>query len=217
MPFAGRGPAKRAPKVYDDLQDLIDYIFVSAISEARRTFFASEAESTEAIRLLETLHKVAGSTVRSITTSASCCALSHDDLGDTDVIVNERTGEVSGIVDWEFHSVVPRVMAAHYPSWLRYDGVCDPKYAAEGKWWLSSREESVQMLALFEEVVKSKSQDYHDALFSGTGLRSILEWIYEMGSANYWDRLRRWMAARRMPLHEEKPAVHRQRSATFAL
>lgn len=151
VPFIGKGPARCAPKVYDNVQDLLDYIFRAAFMEASRTC-APEEHQAEAARLLEVLHKSAASSMRAIAAFTQRCTLSHDDLTDADVTIDERTGEVSGIIDWEYHSVVPRAMAARYPSWLRHDGVYDPKYAVNGKWWLSSRDESAEMLALFEKV-----------------------------------------------------------------
>ena len=77
------------------MQDLIDYIFTAAYSEAMRTC-KSEAEKTEAAKLLEILHRTAASAMRSIATFTQRCALSHDDLDDADVTIDERTGAVSG-------------------------------------------------------------------------------------------------------------------------
>lgn len=58
--------------------------------------------------------------------------------------------------------------------------------------------------------MKSRSQDYFDALHGGQVLRTILEWVYDMGSEKYWDRLKRWMAANRMVPQDEKLVVNKK-------
>jgi hypothetical protein len=37
-------------------------------------------------------------------------------------------GLITGVIDWEFHMVKPAVLAATYPSWIRYDGTIDPRF-----------------------------------------------------------------------------------------
>jgi Phosphotransferase enzyme family len=40
--------------------------------------------------------------------------LAHDDLHDGNILVDE-SGNITGIIDWEFHSVVPSYAGNHYP------------------------------------------------------------------------------------------------------
>ena len=52
---------------------------------------------------------------------------SHEDLSGQNVFIN-REGLITGIIDWEFHMIKPAVLAAAYPSWIRYDGTADPRF-----------------------------------------------------------------------------------------
>ena len=63
--------------------------------------------------------------------------------------------------------------------------------------------------------MKSKSHSYYEALRIGSTLRGLLEWVDEMGEEDYWERLRRWMAARKM-LPQEKPMLKKQKSTMFS-
>ena len=78
------------------------------------------------------------------------CVLAHDDLNDNKVPFSETTGELTGVIDWEYHSVIPICLAAEYPRFLRRDGRYDPRYCDENTWWLESPDESERLLALFE-------------------------------------------------------------------
>ncbi|GJE96009.1 hypothetical protein PsYK624_122020 [Phanerochaete sordida] len=212
-PFMGRGPTPLAPEVYTNVYDHIDYVFTAAHAAARASA-PSAPDAAARAHLLALLHAAATDDARACVLPRGSCALAHDP-DDGDVVVHARTGEVAGLLDWEFHALVPRALAAAHPAWLRHDGVHDPRCARAGRWWLAPRAESAEMLALFEEVVKSKSQAYYEALRSGSGLRSILEWVSEMGTEDYWARLRRWMTGQKM-LPQDKPAVKKQKSTMFA-
>ncbi len=52
---------------------------------------------------------------------------SHEDFGAQNVFINDD-GLITGVIDWEFHMVKPAVLAATYPSWIRYDGTVDPRF-----------------------------------------------------------------------------------------
>ncbi|KAG6812199.1 hypothetical protein H0H92_003935 [Tricholoma furcatifolium] len=77
---------------------------------------------------------------------------SHDDLNDQNILVDEY-GRVSGIVDWEYHSITPAFLAASYPPWLSYDGRLDPRFA-EPNWtvWLDRKEQINSLREYYSEV-----------------------------------------------------------------
>lgn len=52
---------------------------------------------------------------------------SHEDFGAQNVLINDD-GLITGVIDWEFHMVKPAVLAATYASWIRYDGIVDPRF-----------------------------------------------------------------------------------------
>lgn len=52
---------------------------------------------------------------------------SHEDFSAQNVFINGK-GLITGVIDWEFHMVKPAVLAAAYPSWIRYDGIADPRF-----------------------------------------------------------------------------------------
>ncbi|KAM5530931.1 hypothetical protein V8D89_015376 [Ganoderma adspersum] len=86
------------------------------------------------------------------------CVLSHDDLNETNILVGSD-GDLTGIIDWEYHSTRPVVLAAEYPRYLRYDGIHDPRFALD--------------------VVKAQNEDYWRALVDGELLRQVYEWLTE--------------------------------------
>ena len=88
------------------------------------------------------------------------CILSHDDLRETNVLVDER-GQVRGVIDWEYHSTKPMVLAARYPVWLRYDGIYDPRFAFEDWWWVTSADDAAKLRELFSEVISPPLLGYH--------------------------------------------------------
>jgi hypothetical protein len=64
----------------------------------------------------------------------------------------DSNGRITGVLDWWMHSASPAILAADYPPWLRYDGINDPRFAAPGKLWLETPEESTRLRAIYQEV-----------------------------------------------------------------
>lgn len=154
-PRIGAPPAAQADRVYDTLHDLLEYFFASSRAAALQCC-ASDAEKMETKRLYHVLQKHATSAASRLPPRTLVCALSHDALDESNILIDEHTGAVTGVIDWEFHSVVPRCLAARHPGWLRYDGVHDPRFARRDQygtaWWLETREESARLTSLFEQV-----------------------------------------------------------------
>ncbi|KAI1791881.1 hypothetical protein LXA43DRAFT_382845 [Ganoderma leucocontextum] len=120
------------------------------------------------------------------------CILSHDDLNETNVLVNSD-GDITGIIDWEYHSARPVVLAAQYPCYLRYDGVYDPRFGLGEKWWVASPEDAARLRAIYDEVVKAQNEDYWRALIDGELLRQVYEWLTDSFVDPGCTAMGRWM------------------------
>jgi hypothetical protein len=44
-------------------------------------------------------------------------------------ILVDKGSHVTGVIDWEYQTLQPAVVAADYPQWLSYDARCDPHFA----------------------------------------------------------------------------------------
>ena len=136
-----------ADKVYATLEE-----FVGALAEQKRQT-TPLFSTTHAIidRLVATLPEVCASLA---VNASRRLVLVHDDLNETNILVDAH-GEVTGIIDWEFHSLLPAVLAAQYPRWIRYDGAYNPQIPSDGKtekYWLASPEDSARLRGAFAEV-----------------------------------------------------------------
>lgn len=78
--------------------------------------------------------------------------LRHDDAREANVLLDPESGRVTGIIDWEFHSVQPAVLAVHYPPFLNFDGPDDPRFAPPGTYWMADFDELRQSRKLYEQV-----------------------------------------------------------------
>ncbi|PIL32993.1 hypothetical protein GSI_05111 [Ganoderma sinense ZZ0214-1] len=104
------------------------------------------------------------------------CIPSHDDLNETNVPLVSSNGHITGIIDWEYHSVLPVVLAAEYPRYLRYDGIYDPRFTLEENgWWTARPEDAAKLRAIYAEAVKAQNEDYWRALIDGELLRQCYE------------------------------------------
>ena len=123
------------------------------------------------------------------------CVLVHRDLNDMIILVDKK-GSITGMVDWEYQILHPPVLAASYPPWLCYDGWNDPRFAnPKQTFWLDSPKESKRLRDLYLKVsqvshyvrnwliylalkiVKSRNHKYWEALVLGTRFRSCVEWL----------------------------------------
>ena len=80
---------------------------------------------------------------------------SHEDFQAHNVFIDD-TGHITGMIDWEFHMVKPAVLAAAYPSWIRYDGTSDPQFADResqfSSFWMASRSEAEKLRREYDSV-----------------------------------------------------------------
>ncbi|OJT04252.1 hypothetical protein TRAPUB_5042 [Trametes pubescens] len=110
------------------------------------------------------------------------CVLVHDDLSHFNVLVDTE-GSLTAIVDWEFASVLPAVVAVDYPDFLRDDGLWSPKYGQEGaSFWMASPQDAATLREFYREVAKSKDLEYWEALVEGETLRNAVDWLTKIGN-----------------------------------
>jgi aminoglycoside phosphotransferase (APT) family kinase protein len=106
----------------DNTANLLSF-FTSAIAARRaRSLAVNNAEEHELLcrrldSLLEGLKPLITFTEEK--QYMSRFALTHSDPRPDNIILDETSGEVIGIVDWEYHGCMPACMAAGYPNWIR--------------------------------------------------------------------------------------------------
>ncbi|KAI0751935.1 phosphotransferase enzyme family-domain-containing protein [Daedaleopsis nitida] len=179
-------------RIFDTLED---YIYALIEVRRRSTRVACDDASRAAANLaLDRLTaELPAIFARVSAPSYRRCVLNHEDMRETNVLMDAQ-GKLTGIVDWEFHSTKPLVLAARYPVWIRYDGIYDPRFAlSEGTCWVCSPEDAARLRALYSDIVKSKDEDYWRALVEGELLRQIEEWLVEQGQDMGLVGFSRWM------------------------
>jgi Phosphotransferase enzyme family len=86
------------------------------------------------------------------TSSLLRCILVHNDLNDMNILVDKH-GCITGIIDWEYQTLQPAVLAADYPQWLSYDACCDPRFAdPKQTFCLESPKESKRLRNIYLQV-----------------------------------------------------------------
>ncbi|KAJ7689110.1 hypothetical protein B0H17DRAFT_1202476 [Mycena rosella] len=168
----------------DNTADLLSF-FQSAISARRtRSLMTNNAEAHEILccRLDRLLYGMKPLVVQAQNTpSMSRFALTHRDLGPANIMLDEASGEVVGIVDWEFNACMPACMSTEYPLWIRPIIIASPLYQDPNPKYLNffhePRAERNRLCELYEKTVKELDEDYYNCLLYGTRLRDALEWI----------------------------------------
>ncbi|KAI0364385.1 hypothetical protein BV20DRAFT_956341 [Pilatotrama ljubarskyi] len=167
--------------------DTLEGYIASLLDKKRRTL-ASETDPSEDAKAnaTRTLNRIAAelSSICSRLTSPAHrrCVLRHDDLGATNVLMGPD-GDITGVVDWDFQSVVPAVLAVEYPQWIRYDGTFSPKYMAAPAggmevWWFVSPQDAARLREEYAKILQEKDRECWDALVDGERLRQLVEWLF---------------------------------------
>ncbi|KAJ7141619.1 hypothetical protein C8R46DRAFT_1318151 [Mycena filopes] len=160
--------------------------FTNAIA-ARRTRSASinNADAQEALsrrldRLLTRLKPLLA--LAEDTPVLTRFVLTHRDPRASNVLLHETSGEVLGIVDWEFNAAMPACMAVAYPDWIRYSIIESPLYRnpAASQFetvYVETRERRNFLCDLYERIVRELDEEYYRCLIFGIRLRDALAWI----------------------------------------
>ncbi|KAI0662382.1 hypothetical protein C8Q70DRAFT_908285 [Cubamyces menziesii] len=184
-------PAKSSSRVYDSLEAYVN----SQIEMTRRSLEGQdEVTLTQGMRVLDRIEEMLPSIFSRLSRPAHRrCMLMHDDLSPMNVLM-DAGGNVTGVLDWEYQSIMPAVLAVEYPTCIRYDGMHDPKYTKnlEETWWLVGPEDSAKLREVYAESIKAQDLECWQALVDGEFLRRILEWVT---SGRDFDIMEQWLNA----------------------
>ncbi|KAH9859111.1 kinase-like domain-containing protein [Lenzites betulinus] len=192
IPLIAVSPTNNATQLFDTLEDwLAALVAARARSDAIGT---DPAERREGERVLARLAaEFSAMCARLARPALRRCVLVHDDLNHSNILV-DAGGDITGIIDWEYASIRPAVMAADYPDFLRYDGVADPALESnKNSFWLASPQDAATLRTLYLEVVKAKDEEYWEALVEGAVLRNTYDWVTTLTVDPGCAALERWM------------------------
>jgi hypothetical protein len=139
----------RATRVYEDIQQYIAFLF--ELKKNSPVIGGDDGGHIDELRrhvdgVLAVLPP------KPISPSLFRCVLAHNDLNEMNILVDE-SGRITGVVDWEYQTLQPAILAADYPPWLSYDGCCDPRFAdPKQTFWLDSPKESERLRDLYLQV-----------------------------------------------------------------
>ncbi|RPD52968.1 hypothetical protein L226DRAFT_511093 [Lentinus tigrinus ALCF2SS1-7] len=179
-------------RVFDTLED-----YMHALVEARRAsqwIGTTDADRSRAgVALTRLAEEISLILARLSAPIYRRCVLRHDDLHECNVLVDGK--RISGIIDWEFHSTIPVALAAKPPSWIRYDGIFDPRFRSKEfeTWWVASPEDASRLRAAYFETLKAMNEEYWRAAVDGQLLQQIEEWLSDCRLDPGCDRMSAWM------------------------
>jgi len=137
-------------------QSITEYLtWLIRIKISSHTVGTKNTDLEEAQLNLKRLEKLVCESISTFDTALLRSVPSHEDFSAQNVFINDD-GAITGVIDWEFHMVKPAVLAAAYPSWIRYDGTLDPRFVdKEGQFssfWVTSPEEAIKLRQEFDVV-----------------------------------------------------------------
>ncbi|KAH6901024.1 phosphotransferase enzyme family-domain-containing protein [Coprinopsis sp. MPI-PUGE-AT-0042] len=168
--------------VHDGLDEFIDQYIALAIKEHQDAIHGDEdsdmiKSSQNTLERLRVLLRRLSTALPQDQPHLWRPVLSHDDLRSTNILVDPSSGAVTGIIDWEYHSVLPAVLVAEYPEWLSYTGQNNPRFASSWTLWHGDAEECAMYRGEYERLVLAKDPEYHDCLVRGALLREGISWV----------------------------------------
>uniref|UniRef100_P9WEI0 Clavilactone A biosynthesis cluster protein Y n=1 Tax=Ampulloclitocybe clavipes TaxID=56467 RepID=CLAY_AMPCV len=190
-PKIGKQYSLSADRVFDTLEEYMRHLF--SLKRKSKSIGDGDTDKARAYSTLTTLEDLVNVHLKSLTSpSLRRCVLMHDDLHDANILVDIH-GNITGVLDWEFHSIQPAVLAVGYPAWLSYDDTNDPRFASSSVWWVVGRQESIELRRQYAMIVKVKDLEYYEALVAGLFLRSVVNWLIDEHADPGCLRLRGWM------------------------
>ncbi|KAI0633933.1 hypothetical protein C8Q77DRAFT_710875 [Trametes polyzona] len=169
-----------ATEIFETLEDFIDYLIQRKLnSNAIGSDPTSRARGKQVLALLTSKLQPILSQLNK--PSHRRCVLTHDDLNQTNILVDSLSGDITGLIDWEFQSVRPAVLAANYPPCVQYHGLGgDPRLDDEdGVFWTTSPQDATRLRALYAEVIISLAS--HAVSLTCGGHRLSRIWIGSTG------------------------------------
>ncbi|KAJ7457612.1 phosphotransferase enzyme family-domain-containing protein [Mycena galericulata] len=175
--------------------------FTKAISGRRaRSLEVNNAEDQEMLssrldRLLEGLKPLIA--LAEETSYMSRFSLTHRDPRPDNVMLDETSGEVIGIVDWEYNGCMPACLSVGYPTWIRPPIVESPIFRKPDNKMISffnePRAERNRLCDLYEKTVKELDEEYYNCIVQGTRLRDALAWIEHWYSDHNGSEMELWV------------------------
>ncbi|EGN98615.1 hypothetical protein SERLA73DRAFT_73235 [Serpula lacrymans var. lacrymans S7.3] len=213
IPKLGKRSDLGAPRVFETLEQYLKYLF----SVKRRAFTLTkhdaigEKDDTGSVFSAQSTISELGIHIRKLLLSydSPCLrrfVLMHDHLDETNILTDDH-GRITSILGWGSHSIQPAILAAEYPSWLSYSGVNDPQFAPTSKWWIEGAEESARLRRLFEEIVKERDPEYHQALTQGSVIRAAVGWLMDIRDDPACSRMRGWTQKTFGPSSSKPPVL----------
>jgi hypothetical protein len=82
----------------------------------------------------------------------------HQDFSSQNVVIDNTTGQITGVFDWEYHALLPAALAADYPSWIECSAESNQTMERENfsSFWLVSRETAPQLRAEYDKVSRPR-------------------------------------------------------------
>ena len=141
----------RATRVFEDIQQFLNFLF--ELKKNSPVIGGDDGGHIDELRR-HVDEVLAALSSKATASSLFRCVLVHNDLNEMNILVDE-SGRITGVIDWEYQTLQPAVLAADYPPWLSYDGCCDPRFADPKKtFWLDSPKESKRLRDLYLQVGK---------------------------------------------------------------
>jgi len=119
---------------------------------------------------------------------------SHDDLRPLNILISST--ELTGVIDWEHHSMYPMALAVDYPQWIRNTGYYDPRFCQPREYWLDTPEICEHLRNVFDKYLQHKAPKMWIAFDQGRVLRETVSWIVgDPYNDEGCERLEAWMNA----------------------
>ncbi|KAI0672593.1 hypothetical protein C8Q78DRAFT_990976 [Trametes maxima] len=194
IPMSG---LRTAPKVFHTLEEYVSYLL-----DDQQYYLEKQADATTRTlgtalltRIKAELPALYASLARSPQVHRRC-VLMHDDPTPMNFLMDATSGRLTGVVDWEYQSVLPAVLAVGYPFCIRYDGARGPEYpppsSSQGlkQHWCVSPEDAETLRTVYSEHVRAKDRECWEALVEGERFRQLVEWLQENGP---YPAMEHWM------------------------
>ncbi|KAF9471906.1 hypothetical protein BDN70DRAFT_520638 [Pholiota conissans] len=121
------------------------------------------------------------------------CVLKHEKLDNYNILANDD-GDITAVLEWELHCIVPTILAVDYPQWISSQGHLDPRFASAAEWWEESSAERARLCSLFEQLVNDRNSEMYKCLKEGCILREARDWLMnEWQEDPGFDRLGAWV------------------------
>ncbi|RDB26910.1 hypothetical protein Hypma_004959 [Hypsizygus marmoreus] len=192
VPIIGPYVTRSADSVFDTLEQYFGHLFQKKRLDVDHHLGEDEIQVTAAMTVLDKLEDLLQPLIQGVDPSLRRCILVHEDLHYANALADAE-GDITAVIDWEFHALLPAILGVGYPSWWARDAIDDPRYAHKGYYWLCSQEDGQQLCDLYLSYVTERDAEYGRALTQGALLRGAVKWLKCQRPDHSAQRLARWM------------------------